>query len=229
MARRRENPGYTGAKGESKYVRTRSDEVYNARRRFRRQAEKYLEKAEGATGVQKERYMAQARAATEKAVSTYEPGKKPQGAVKKLVERLDMGGIAQRQPVRAESENQGMKAARQREQDKLISESYTALQGTGQPTREQMARDILSTGNIGSRFYGGLVQIWDQTPESRRHPNRAILEFFSAETIMDVLEELEERGIDLYAPDTNEDVYKSAQLQLQNYILQTRRIRENER
>ena len=89
-----------------------------------------------------------------------------------------------------------------------------------------MARDILSTGNVGSRFYGGLVQVWDETEESRQHPNRAILEFFGAESIMDVLEELEAQGIDLYTPDENDDVYKSAQLKLQQYILKTRRIRE---
>ena len=38
-----------------------SDNVYNARRRYRRQAERYLAKAEKASGIRKARYEAQER------------------------------------------------------------------------------------------------------------------------------------------------------------------------
>ena len=201
-----------------------SDNVYNARRRYRRQAERYLAKAEKASGIEKARYEAQARDATMKAAQLYAKGQKPQGQVKALMERqgIDSSTIA------AVSAAKGYKSGGiGRSVERLVDQSLDALAGSKPETRDQMARDILSTGNVGSRFYGGLVQVWDGTEESRRHPNRAILEFFGAESIMDVLEELEAQGIDLYTPDENDDVYKSVQLKLQQYILKTRRIRKN--
>lgn len=201
-----------------------SDNVYNARRRYRRQAERYLAKAENASGIRKARYEAQARDATLKASQLYARGQKPQGQIKALMERqgIDSSSIA------AVSLARGYKSGGiGRSVERLVDQSLNALVGSKPETRDQMARDILSTGNVGSRFYGGLVQIWDGTEESRKHPNRAILEFFGAESIMDVLEELEAQGIDLYTPDENDDVYKSVQLKLQQYILKIRRIRKN--
>lgn len=205
-------------------AKRQSDDVYNARRRYRRQAERYLAKAEKASGLKRARYQAQARDATLKAAQTYAQGQEPQGQVKSLMERqgIDRGTIA------AVSAAKGYKSGGiGGSVERLVSQSLNALVGNGEKTRDQMARDILSTGNVGSRFYGGLVQVWDETEESRRHPNRAILEFFGAESIMDVLEKLEAQGIDLYTPDENDDVYKSVQLKLQQYILKTRRIRKN--
>lgn len=201
-----------------------SDNVYNARRRYYRQAERYLAEAQKANGLKKARYQAQARDATIRAAQTYAQGHEPQGQVKALMERqgIDRGTIV------AVSMAKGYKSGGiGRNVERLVSQSLGALAGSKQKTRDQMARGILSAGNIGSRFYGGLVQIWDETEESRRHPNRAILEFFGAESIMDVLEELEAQGIDLYTPDENDDVYKSVQLKLQQYILKTRCIRKN--
>lgn len=201
-----------------------SDDVYNARRRYRRQAERYLAKAEKASGLKRARYQAQARAATIKAAQTYAQGQKPQGQVKALMERQGIG----RGTIAAVSAAKGYKSGGiGGSVERLVNQSLNALVGKREKTRDQMARDILSTGNVGSRFYGGLVQVWDETEESRRHPNRAILEFFGAESIMDVLEKLEAQGIDLYTPDENDDVYKSVQLKLQQYILKTRRIRKN--
>ena len=195
-------------------AKRQSDDVYNARRRYRRQAERYLAKAEKASGLKRARYQAQARDATIKAAQTYAQGQKPQGQVKALMERQGIGSST-------------IAAVSAAKVERLANQSLNALVGNREKTRDQMARDILSTGNVGSRFYGGLVQVWDETEESRRHPNRAILEFFGAESIMDVLEELEAQGIDLYTPDENDDVYKSVQLKLQQYILKIRRIREN--
>lgn len=206
-------------------AKRQSDDVYNARRRYRRQAERYLAKVEEASGLERARYQAQARNATIKAAQTYARGQKPQGQVKALMERQGIGAGT----IAAVSAAKGYKSGGIGDGvRRLVNQSLSALVGKEQKTRDQMARDILSTGNVGSRFYGGLVQIWDETEESRQHPNRAILEFFGADSIMDVLEELEDQGIDLYTPDENDDVYKSAQLKLQQYILKTRRIREND-
>lgn len=203
-------------------ARKASDDVYNARRRFRRQAERYIQKMEGASGLTKARYEAQARNAVMNAMRTYSGGQKPQGQVAKLAERLNVtqGSIVARSALKGA---QGTKV-RASEVNALIQRSFTTLSGAETSNRDNMAREILSSGNIGSRFYGGLVQIWDGSEESRQHPNQAILDFFGKSSLMDVIEELEEQGIDLYAPDENDDVYKSAQLQLQKFVLQTRRL-----
>jgi hypothetical protein len=156
------------------------------------------------------------------AAQTYAKGQKPQGQIKALMERQGIGTGT----ILAVSAAKGYKSGGTRSSvERLVNQSLSALVGTGKKTRDQMARDILGTGNVGSRFYGGLVQVWDETEESRQHPNRAILDFFGAESIMDVIEKLEAQGIDLYTPDENDDVYMSAQLKLQQYILKARRIR----
>ena len=65
-----------------------SDETYNARRRYRRQAERFIKKADESSGILKSRYEAQARNATINALSTYAKGQQPKGRVKQLTEML---------------------------------------------------------------------------------------------------------------------------------------------
>lgn len=195
--------------------RKASDDVYNARRRFRRQAERYEKKAAMAMGVEKSRYLAQARAAIGKALETYQGKQKPQGAVKAAAQRLGVEAL----PV--SMRNAGK--VRESELQRLMRQSRETLASVGRKaTRDQVAREILKTGNIGSRFYGGLVQVWDATEETRRHPDRAILDYFKADSIMDVLEDMEAAGIDIYSPIENDTEYKSIQLRVQKYILQSR-------
>ena len=207
----------------------KSDDVYNARRRFRRQAQRYLAKADNSGGLERARYEALARDATMSAIRTYSKGQKVQGQVKQLADRLDITERTFELKAFARGfEKSGVYA---KDISKLIERSQSALvgdSGSKGRSRDDMARDILSAGNIGSRFYGGLVQIWGTDEESRKHPNKAILEYFTgANDLLDVLEELEDAGIDLYAPDVNDDVYKSVQLKLQRFILQRKRISKN--
>lgn len=200
-----------------------SDDVYNARRRYRRQAERYQKQAQQSTGIKKARYEAQARNAIMNAIRTYQGGR-PQGRVATTASEL---GVTQ-ESLNVRSALRGAQAGRsgtvsRSQLQRLISQSFGALAGTNRPSRDQMAQQILSVDNIGSRFYGGLVDIWGQSEESRQHPNRAILEYFGVESIMDVLEQLEEQGIDIYSAQVNDDVYKSVQLKLQQYVLQNRK------
>lgn len=206
----------------------KSDDVYNARRRFRRQAQHYLAKADNSGGLERARYEALARNATMSAIRTYSKGQKVQGQVKQLADRLDITERTFESKAFAQGfEKSGVYA---KDISKLIERSQSALvgdSGSKGRSRDDMARDILSAGNIGSRFYGGLVQIWGKNEESRKHPNRAVLEYFGANDLLEVLEDLENAGIDLYAPDVNDDVYKSVQLKLQRFILQRKRISQN--
>ena len=191
-----------------------SDETYNARRRYRRQAERFIKKADESSGILKSRYEAQARNATINALSTYAKGQQPKGRVKQLTDMLGIDAKTVQQVAFAKT---GLVS-------RLAERSKQTLASA--KTRDEKAKEILSTGNIGSRFYGGLIDIWGDTPEHRKHPNQPILEFFGADSIMDVIEDLEAAGIDLYIPDENEDVYKSIQLALQQYILNVKRVNE---
>ena len=197
-----------------------SDETYNARRRYRRQAERFIKKADESSGILKSRYEAQARNATINALSTYAKGQQPKGRVKQLTDMLGIDTKTVQQVAFAKGMQSGGVSTGL--VSKLVERSKQTL--VSAETRDEMAKEILSTGNVGSRFYGGLVDIWGDTPEHREHPNQPILEFFSTDSMMDVIEGLEAAGIDLYTPDENEDVYKSAQLALQQYILKVKRV-----
>ena len=199
-----------------------SDETYNARRRYRRQAERFIKKADESSGILKSRYEAQARNATINALSTYAKGQQPKGRVKQLTEMLGIDAKTVQQVAFAKGMQSGGVSTGL--VSRLIQRSKQTLASA--ETRDEMAKEILSTGNVGSRFYGGLVDIWGDTPEHREHPNQSILDFFGTDSMMDVIEDLEAEGIDLYTPDENEDVYKSAQLALQQYILKVKRVNE---
>lgn len=185
--------------------KTKSDEIYNARRRYRRQAERYAKKAESATGATKTRYEMQARSSIEKAISTYENKEKPRGKLKTMAEAFSVGY--------KQNANIG----------KLVERSINELASSKKNTREEMAENILSIDNIGSRFYGGLSEIWTVNEESRQAPNKAILEYFGAKDIMEVLEKIENAGIDIYTPEGNGTDYRTIQLQIQQFILQNRK------
>ena len=199
-----------------------SDETYNARRRYRRQAERFIKKAGESSGILKSRYEAQARSATINALSTYAKGQQPKGRVKQLTEMLGIDAKTVQQVAFAKGMQSGGVSTGL--VSRLVQRSKQTLASA--ETRDAMAKEILSTGNVGSRFYGGLVDIWGDTPEHREHPNQPILDFFGTDSMMDVIEDLEAEGIDLYTPDENEDVYKSAQLALQQYILKVKRVNE---
>lgn len=199
-----------------------SDETYNARRRYRRQAERFIKKADESSGILKSRYEAQARNATINALSTYAKGQQPKGRVKQLTDMLGIDAKTVQQVAFAKGMQSG--GVTTGLVSRLVQRSKLTLASA--ETRDEMAKEILSTGNVGSRFYGGLVDIWGDTPEHREHPNQSILDFFGTDSMMDVIEDLEAEGIDLYTPDENEDVYKSAQLALQQYILKVKRVNE---
>lgn len=188
-------------------ARKNSDDVYNARRRFRRQAERYIKKANETSGVAKNRYESMARNALEKAIASY-AGNKPQGKIAQLAEKLNITQ-ARINIVRAE------KAVTKEDRANFIIESRSALfTANKDKSRDDMAKDILSDKNVASSFYGGLSDIWANTEAGRKNPNQAIMEYFNAETIMDVIEMLEKAGINIYKPSENGDTYMDIALQI---------------
>lgn len=188
-------------------ARKRSDDVYNARRRFRRQAERYIKKANETAGVAKNRYEAMARNALEKAIASY-AGNKPQGRIAQLAEKLNITQ-ARINVVRSH------KAVTKEERANFINESRSALftENKGK-SRDDMAKDILSDKNVASAFYGGLSDIWANTEVGRENPNKAIMEYYGVESIMDIIEMLENAGVDIYKPYENGDTYIDVALKI---------------
>jgi hypothetical protein len=87
--------------------------------------------------------------------------------------------------------------------------------------REQEASAILSSP-IGSRIYAGLVDIWTETTtrdgeiireRTTEDINRAIMDYFEVDNMMDVIEILEQK-VDLYADPESLERYDSVSLQI---------------
>lgn len=190
-------------------ARKNSDDVYNARRRFRRQAERYIKKANETAGVAKNRYESMARNALEKAIASY-AGNKPQGRIAQLAEKLNITQ-ARINVVRSE------KAVTKEDRANFINESRSALfKANKDKSRDDMAKNILSDKNVASAFYGGLSDIWANTETGRENPNQAITEYYNVESIMDVIEMLENAGVDIYKPSENGDTYMDVALKIAN-------------
>lgn len=190
-------------------ARKRSDDVYNARRRFRRQAERYLKKANETAGVAKNRYESMARNALEKAIASY-AGNKPQGRIAQLAEKLNITQ-ARINIVRSE------KAVTKEDRANFIVESKSALfTANKDKSRDDMAKGILSDKNVASAFYGGLSDIWANTEVGRENPNQAITEYYGVESIMDIIEMLENAGVDIYKSSENENTYIDIALKIAN-------------
>ena len=183
-------------------ARKKSDDVYNARRRFRRQAERYAKKAETSTGAASSRYRVLAQEATEKALSTYQ--------TKRAAEQSSINDLAARIGARRGAQDS------RRDIRSLISESER-LTPSQSDLRDAEAKAILSRGNIGSRFYGSLVEVWQGSDDI----DQAIKDYFGADSLMDVLEELENVANIYDSPD--ETVNPSdglSTLQIQRYVTQ---------
>lgn len=190
-------------------ARKRSDDVYNARRRFRRQAERYIKKANETSGVAKNRYESMARNALEKAIASY-AGNKPQGRIAQLAEKLNITQVRVDIIRTNEIKTKGGRA-------NFIAESRSALFKYGKDkSRDDMAKDILSDKNVASAFYGGLSDIWANTEVGRENPNKAITEYYGVESIMDIIEMLENAGVDIYKPSKNGDTYMDIALKIAN-------------
>lgn len=195
-------------------ARKKSDDTYNARRRFTREAERYMKKADTVTGAAKSRYERLAEKSMTQAAALYKGKPKGRNKLSEMGKKIGVDPFDKAKAFAA-----GYKAGKQSVTGKLIARSYERLEKNKQQTRDEMAKDILATDNIGSRFYGGLSEIWTQDEESRQHPDTAITEFFGVDSIADVLEQLEEAGIDIYAADENNSNYKSIQLKIQELIM----------
>lgn len=205
MARRKLNPDYVPGGKQPKYIRTKSDEEYNARRRYRRAAERYAKQAGKATGAAKRRFEALERENIRKAESTY--SKRPKKGAQVTEKMRSMIG-KDFQPTL-------------NERARALAESEEALAGNQNARR--MAQELLRTENIRSRFYGGLVEIWRGSSDR----NQALYDFFGTDDMSLIMAYVETIAPGIYdkAEDGTEK-YEDAKLKLQRYVARALRDAE---
>lgn len=166
--------------------RKASDDVYNARRRFAREAQRYEKKASQASGMEAERYRTLARTSLEKSIALYDDPKKISGnsTIRNLTQKLNPRILS------GKISDAGKKS--------LQRQSLRSLEGSKadeQARREYEAETIMSS-DAGARIYAGLVSIWEDSDYADR--DAAILDYFDADSMADVLDMIEESGINLY-------------------------------
>lgn len=194
---------------------SKSDDTYNARRRYARSAERYMNKAEQTTGATAGRYRQLARQQLEKALSTYETGKqKVQGRIANVAARL---GIEPTQRIRTEETRR-----------ELVQRSTSALESVDVLTRGEVeARAILTSPEIGKRTLGGLVDVWrERLPKidgklQMGNVYKVLFDYFNVSSYQELLQKIENIvGDSLYAMG-DEEIYDTVKLQLQAHVLTT--------
>lgn len=212
--------------------RKKSDDSRNARRRFTRLAERMLKKARASTGRAAERYRSQARDAIENAARLYERKADIQRS-KAFTAMADELGVSVDEFMTIGEQNK-----RQQEQrERLIKESEGVTTTVTDPDtgkrrrksererRDAEARAILNSP-IGSRIYGGLVDVWAKPTfengelvyrKGREEINRAIMDYFGADSMMDVIELLE-KETNLYADPESMEKYDAVTLAIMKYL-----------
>ena len=188
--------------------KTKADEIYNTRRRLRRAAERELRKADNSTGATKNRYITLAKEYIEKSLSTYAKNtNKISNSIQKVINRIEN--------VKKFEDLKGNYS------QKMNEYSRKTLVKNLQD-RNQIANNILAQGNIASRLYGGLIDVW-QYDMSNKTINEKIMNFFNAKDMLEVLEKIEKQGIDIYSAPENDNKYMGIALKLQNYAAEKRR------
>lgn len=199
--------------------RKTGDDATNARKRYTREANRYLRQADNATSPQAQaRYRELARKSAEDALSTYEK----QVPFSKM--RKDLQEVALRTGAEfstTDDARRGKIRARMIE-DKTSSRALRKEHDIKQ-RREYEARSLLS-GHVGNRIFGSLAEIWQdaiyqtedgKTKIDREEMERLIFDFLGVSDWMGVIEKFEqEYGEELYAEPENtfryDDIVNSA-------------------
>lgn len=207
--------------------KTAADDIYNARKRYWRSAERNLKRAEQTSGASAAKFRRQAEQELKQALSTYDTSKKinVSAPIKRLAQSLNIDVSYELTSARQLSE---------KEKRQTINRSFNTLESRLQNPeirRDRQARTILNNPAIGSRILGGLVDVWrDKALVWSDKQNKYVVdnekiygiltEYFGVETIADVLDKLEETmGERLYRVDgDNETIYETVKLLIQTKV-----------
>lgn len=214
-------------------IRKQGDIATNARKRYYRDAERYLKQAEKATGATKEKYREMARIRLDEAINTYtkkttQNFSKP---IQRIANELGVDLNERREQIKSRTDAQE-KAIRERAISETRSREATRTGVTAEELRQREARAIFNT-DIGSRIIGGTVEIWNQpgvaqvtdengqTKIDKRKILPAIFDFFKIDNLADLISKIVDIiGDFLFKSPDNEAIYESAKIGIQRYVKQ---------
>lgn len=208
------------------------DEIYNARRRFYRMAQTYLNKAMKNTGAMAERYKYLARERLKDALATYKPSttQKMSAPIRELAEKLGIDATKRRREYQESNVKQRQRAeyAYQARIEYLKEKSVDVSKSrklNAEEKRQAEAEAVFASQTISHRILGGLVDLWrdkatyvddDGVTKVDTSAIRGILfDYFHVDNMADLLDKLEKRiGPNLYATDGDEQ-YRVVKFELQ--------------
>lgn len=200
-----------------------SDDVYNARKRYWRSAERNLKRAEQATGASAAKFKRLAEQDLKAALSTYDTSKRVNYSkpIQRLAEQLSVDLSAPARKLDTE------------QKARVVKRSFETLETRLQDPevrRERQARAILNNDEIGSRILGGLVDVWrdkattyDEFGRPKIDQSKIIptlLDYFKVDTLADMLDKLQESiGARLYdVSEERANIYEVVKLTIQSKV-----------
>ena len=208
----------------------------NARKRYYRASERYLKKAEQASGANAQRYRQLAKQSFEDALATYDPAntQKYSKPIQRLAGEFGYDLDAMRQLPESNAERESAMSRRARIQERVVRESEyvteTALK-SDDVRREREAQTLFKNAEIGRRIIGGYVDVWrdeatvidPETGERKIDTRRifaALYKHFNVDKLSDLVEKVEnEIGSVLYEMGNDDEIYEVVKLSIQNKVL----------
>jgi len=224
---------------------TKAQKAYNARRRYYRQAQRYLNQSrQAATFSEKARYFKLAERSYMNAIDTYARpiqvkksktiSDKTKGIVKNETIREKTKFLRSNETIRDATKNLRrsepirelteifrpatayQRKKSEKEVSKLIEESEERATVKGMSEKERRtfeAREILKT-QAGHRIYGAFVDQWKDSEDREA----ALMAYFGADDLMEVIEIIEQAGLGLYDDIESEMKYDEVRTSLERYL-----------
>ena len=209
--------------------RPTGDLANTARKRYYRDAERYLRQAENSTGATAARYRAMAQIRLNEALNTYTKSTTQNFAkpIQNIANKLGVDLNVAREKISSRSAKQE-KQIRSRAIDETQS-LYALRSSQDSETLRQNEARALFNSPIGSRIIGGTVDVWQQKatvtlPDGSTKIDKskiipALYEHFEVDNLADLLDAIEKRsGEDLYRSPDDEAFYESVKITIQTAI-----------
>lgn len=207
-------------------ARKKGDDATNARKRERRAAKRYLDRAENASGAARAKYESLARQHFEAAMQTYDPKQKQKlsSDIVNIAARLGIDIQGQRSEFTVSKTEKGEKM-----RERAITESAKSLESyLSDPAkrREEEAKTLLKNRDIAKGIFGGLIDIWkdeasyvDENGETKVDTSRIyeiVFDYFGVDNLADLLDKLEQQiGESLYSASGSDEWYDVTKTVLQ--------------
>lgn len=208
--------------------RPTGDVATNARKRYYRQAERYIKQARETTGAVAGRFRELARQKLDDALSTY--SKKTTQAFSKPIQRIaDELGVnlsEKRKQMKGMSDKTAEKRRESAISEEVSKSSLVTTDLTVEQLRESEARAVLNSP-IGQRIIGGTSDIWRKAATYKDSDGQykvdktkilpALYEHYEVYNLADLLEAIEnEVGSTLYKDPDSDEMYEIVKLTLQS-------------